>query len=547
MATAAQRWAAAEPSSVVLTGHTDDVTGVDIAKDGRLVVSASADGTIRLWSAPDARELRCWDRALVGKRVVNVRFSSDGSRIVSSGGKRVSIWDAHSMSRLQLLRLESSVYAADFSPDAAIVVIGNGDGCASLWSPGAADTDPVDLWECGDEPVLAVACSPNGFYAAGAYENKVVVSDIRLGGHAPPLDICGHTGTVSSLAFSPDGSRLVSGSYDKTVRVWETRTGALLRCINASAGEVNGVAYSKDGTLIASVSDDGAVRLWSPAGNLIRQLCGHGGIAYSVAISADRYLLQGPHGPRLVRRRGRPRRRARPAARHRRALRLRFRPGPGGGDSSLARPGPARPAPPRLRPRPALALSLAPTPVSAPAPAPAAARAAVPFASAPFPEPIQPLPAAPPLPAPSSSFFGRAPKSADDSQLEELQVATWNVQKTAESLQQTLSQLRALTGSAERAEADATRLREGLAGFERRALAAEQRARELQGQLATAVQLSEAHVSALSAEDLKALSDRLHAEAQRVDGYRLRRISETAAGLCSDFRTQISKRLRTDP
>ncbi|KAF8596439.1 WD40 repeat-like protein [Ceratobasidium sp. AG-I] len=74
----------------------------------------------------------------------------------------------------------------------------------------------------------------------------------------------GHTGPVSSVSFSSDGTHVVSGSYDKTIRVWDARTGLLITGpFQGHADWVMSVGFSHDGTHIVSGSDDNAIRVWA--------------------------------------------------------------------------------------------------------------------------------------------------------------------------------------------------------------------------------------------------------------------------------------------
>jgi WD40 repeat protein len=98
----------------------------------------------------------------------------------------------------------------------------------------------------------------------------------------------GHTSSVSSVAFSPDGKQVVSGSWDRTVQLWDVATGAPLQTLEGHTSWVSSVAFSPDGKQVVSGSWDRTVRLWDAAtGAPLQTLEGHTGSVSSVAFSPD--------------------------------------------------------------------------------------------------------------------------------------------------------------------------------------------------------------------------------------------------------------------
>ncbi|RYP43642.1 hypothetical protein DL768_009817 [Monosporascus sp. mg162] len=138
--------------------------------------------------------------------------------------------------------------------------------------------------------VFLVAFSPDGSrLASGSWDRTVKVWDAATGACLSTLK--GHGGGVRSVAFSPDGSRLASGSNDGTVKVWDAATGAYLSTFEGHGGGVWSVAFSPDASRLASGSgsdSDGTVEVWNAAtGACLSTLEGHGGDVRSVAFSPD--------------------------------------------------------------------------------------------------------------------------------------------------------------------------------------------------------------------------------------------------------------------
>jgi len=138
---------------------------------------------------------------------------------------------------------------------------------------------------------LSVAFSPDGhMLASGSGDGTIWLWDVATGRSIATLE--GHTDGVFSVAFSPDGRILASGSFDSTIRLWDVGTGRSTATLEGHTGYVTSVAFSPDGRMLASGSGDNTIRLWDVAtGRSTATLEGHTHGVFSVAFSPDGRML----------------------------------------------------------------------------------------------------------------------------------------------------------------------------------------------------------------------------------------------------------------
>ena len=305
-----------QPLGEPLTGHDGDVASVAYSPDGSRIVSGGWDNTMRIWDAQSGQPLGEPLKGHVGG-VTSVAYSPDGSRIVSGSSDRtVRIWDAQSSQPLgePLAGHGGYVTSVAYSPDGSRIVSGGGDNTVRIWDAQTGQQVGEPL-KGHDGYVDSVAYAPDGNrIVSGSRDNTVRIWNVQTG---QPLGepLTGHDGDVASVAYSPDGSRIVSGGRDNTVLIWDAQTGQPLGeplkghddDVYSVAYSTNdsriSVAYSPDGSRIVSGGGDNTVHIWDaqtgqPLGEPLK---GHVGGVTSVAYSPDGSRIVSGSSDRTVR------------------------------------------------------------------------------------------------------------------------------------------------------------------------------------------------------------------------------------------------------
>ncbi|HXN49446.1 MAG TPA: AAA family ATPase [Bryobacteraceae bacterium] len=310
-------------------GHSGPVSSIALAAAGELVVSGGVDGTLRVWRLSTGACLRVMRGHTSGIMAVVVA-GAQGNRVVSaSWDTTLRVWDLDSGECLHVLGGHLTPVVSLAAVGTERVASGSTDGGLSLWEietgkclaackghrdrinsilaiPGdriasASDDGSVQVWNQDGlrlgvltghgGPVLHLNWI-GGSLATSCHNGKILMWDLET---SKTRDILvGHTGPVAGTA-PLDAARLVSWSFDNTVRFWSLVDGSQLLVLGRHASPVTCVQVLKDGRLL-SASEDSTLRLWDPEGASLGVMAGHRSWVTSLATGAEAVISAGRDG-----------------------------------------------------------------------------------------------------------------------------------------------------------------------------------------------------------------------------------------------------------
>ncbi len=275
--------------------HPDWVTDMDVSGDGEQVLTCCDDGMLRLWSLADARvlsEIPAQSETLFTSADLSPEGSLAAAACAASG--TVQVWDlgtgqeihgAGNTAWLQFDDQSKILWAARFAPAGdQLLTIGGND--AQLWD---LETRKQIVRFSPHGAVASADISPEGrLLVTGSWDRSAKIWDVATGRTVRKLDGL-HKGYVNSVEFSSDGTLILTGSDDGTARLWDVATAEPVEPIfRGHKTRIRQARFSGDGRRILTVANDKTARIWDRASaEVLHTLVGHEWAVLCGAFSAD--------------------------------------------------------------------------------------------------------------------------------------------------------------------------------------------------------------------------------------------------------------------
>lgn len=267
-----------------IRGHKGAVTGIGHTSDGRFIVTAGEDATLKVWQTGTRSLFRSIDLEAGAPTSLAV-----GATRAITGHKdgRVMLWDLEYGLRVaSFKRNEADIWAVSFAGSPERILAASNDWKFALLDA-RTPVLPVHVFEGHENAVQAVAyAGGRNLIASGGADRTVRTW------HAETLaemrTYRGHRDYVVALAFTPDGRRLASGDLSGNVRIWSMTLRRLERSMQAHKGKVTALSFSGDGHWLATAGEDGRVRLWDMGRRRTpRTYLGHSGAVRALSFAPD--------------------------------------------------------------------------------------------------------------------------------------------------------------------------------------------------------------------------------------------------------------------
>ncbi len=242
-----------------IRGHSEGIYALALTADGSKLATGSEDFTARIWDARTGEELH---KLVHEHKVVSVEISRDDSLLLTTSYDTTArVWDLKTGKPIAELRGHAApVVQAAFAPGSQEVVTASVDFTARLWT--VRPLQPLVLGSDAAGELAAADVARGGGLCVVAYWQSASALIRELPTQREVARLEGHEGQVTVARFSPDGARILTGSRDKSARVWDAPTGRTV-CVLNHEDEVASGVFSPDGRWVLTVAREPSLRVWS--------------------------------------------------------------------------------------------------------------------------------------------------------------------------------------------------------------------------------------------------------------------------------------------
>lgn len=263
-----------------LAGHAEEMTDIAFSPDGRYLATVGRDRELKLWDTSTWQVVKTLTGH--GRPINTVAFSPDSTMLASAGEDgSVLLWNVETFNFItNLQRSDGAVNDVAFSPNSLFLAAAYENDVAVVWDI-AMRRSAFEKFESHNAPVTSVAYAPDGVrLITGSEDGFIIIWNAEVGSIitsvAPEEDDEGEVIAIHSLAYSPNGERFVSALANGLARVWDAETAEHLFALSGHARPLREVAFSPDGGSIATASDDGTTKVWdAETGQILYTLSGH--------------------------------------------------------------------------------------------------------------------------------------------------------------------------------------------------------------------------------------------------------------------------------
>jgi WD40 repeat protein len=242
------------------SGHTDKVISARYSQNGQTIISASNDTFVREWAVSTGAELASYEHEHA--KVNDAVYAPDGSKILTcADDKLIREWSTATRECIKTYAGHSkNVSSVCYSPKGDKIVSASADTTVREWSEKTGEC--LRVLKGHTEKVNSVCYSPDEAHILSASDDRTMI-EWTADSEEPFRTFKGHADQVCSAVYSADGERILSTSKDKTMREWSVKTGLESRIYTGHTDKVNFASYSPDKPRAISASDDKSIREWS--------------------------------------------------------------------------------------------------------------------------------------------------------------------------------------------------------------------------------------------------------------------------------------------